>query len=77
MLDLRSLPELEDVSVHVINMDTLVEEQVVKNEDGSYSVFINARLSTNKQREAYLHALRHIYQDDFSCADADDVESRM
>ena len=77
MLDLRSLPELEDVSVHVINMDTLVEEQVVKNEDGSYSIFINARLSTNKQREAYLHALQHISRDDFSLSDADEIERRM
>jgi len=77
MLDLRSLPELEDVSVHVINMENLVEEQVVKNEDGSYSIFINARLSTNRQREAYLHALQHIYRDDFSGSDADAIESRM
>ena len=77
MLDFKSLPFLEDISVHIINMDTLVDEQIIKNEDGSYSIFLNARLSTNKQREAYLHALQHIFKDDFSALDADEIESKM
>lgn len=74
MLDLRLAPVREDVNVHVIDMDTMVEEQVVKNDDGSYSIFLNARLSTNMQREAYLHALSHICCDDFYKDCADDIE---
>ena len=35
----------EYIGVHLIDMDYLVKEQVVSNPDGSFSIFINARLS--------------------------------
>lgn len=58
-------------------MDTAVEEEVHPNEDGSYSIFINARLNWERQMNAYKHALEHIMRDDFSKDCADDIEKAM
>ena len=67
----------EDIGVYFINMDTAVEEEVHPNEDGSYSIFINARLNWERQMKAYKHALEHIMRDDFSKECADEIEKAM
>ena len=54
-----------DINTQLIDMDVLVSEQISKNSDGSYTIFINARLSHERQIEAYAHALRHIQENDF------------
>lgn len=55
-----------DVNVYVIDFGiTSSDEFVRKNEDGSYTIAINARQATNRQKEAYRHALEHIYREDF------------
>ncbi len=41
------------------------KEVVTENEDGSYTILINARLSYDKQQDAYQHALNHIKHDHF------------
>ena len=68
-------PLLEDIGVHLIDMDTAVHEHVIMNEDGSFSIFINARLNYESQMLAYHHALMHIANDDFYKEDADMIES--
>lgn len=35
------------------------------NDDGSYSIFINTRLTRERQTDAYLHELSHIMRLDF------------
>ena len=65
------------IGVYLIDMDTAVEEQVNYNEDGSFSIFVNARLSCKQQMVAYQHALMHIVQADFSKECADTIESAM
>ena len=45
-------------------------ESVTPNEDGSYTVFLNARDASNIQQQAYLHALKHIEDDDFYSSDS-------
>ena len=67
-------PYLEDIGIHIINMDTSVHEHVVLNEDGSFSIFINARLNWEAQMLAYRHALFHIANDDFYKSDVDKIE---
>lgn len=57
---------LENIFVHYLNMPTSVKSNVTHNEDGSYSIFINARLSQNQQVNAYMHELEHILKDDFN-----------
>lgn len=63
-----------DVNTRIINMDVLIPEQIVKNKDDSYTIFLNARLSREKQLEAYCHAMRHIKDGDFEKEEADLAE---
>lgn len=67
----------ESIGVYFLNMDTAIEEEVHPNEDGSFSIFINARLNWERQMAAYQHAIRHIMEDDFSKDCADEIEKAM
>ncbi len=49
---------------------------VVSNEDGSYTILINAKLSRDGQLKAYQHALSHITDGDFEKTDIQDIELR-
>ena len=51
-----------------------VRESVVINEDGSYTIFIDASLSHEEQKEEFLHALKHIMNEDFSKDDVQKIE---
>ncbi len=66
-----------DVFVQYIDFKTgKVAEAVTKNEDGSYTVFLNSRLNQERLCEAYLHALKHINNCDFaSNCSADQIEA--
>lgn len=35
------------------------------NEDGTYTIFINGRMSIEKQKETFIHELNHIMNNDF------------
>ena len=55
----------EAIGVYYLDMDTAVEEQISFNSDGSFSIFINAKLNYERQMLAYQHAIQHIMQNDF------------
>lgn len=57
-------------------MDVLVGEQVVKNKDDSYTIFLNARLSYERQLAAYWHAINHIKNGDFDKGNSDIIEQK-
>ena len=63
----------EAIGVYLLDMDTAVEEEVHPNEDGSFSIFINARISQARQMIAYQHIMRN----DFGKTDADEIERAM
>lgn len=63
-----------DINTKIIDMDVLVGEQITANSDGSYTIFLNARLSHERQLEAYTHALSHIQNEDFNKDNADNIE---
>ena len=63
-----------DIIVKLINFPTTAKEAVTENEDGTYTVFINAKLTREKQLEAYMHALGHIMGSDFEKDNVDQVE---
>lgn len=63
-----------DVNIFLVNFPTPGKEMVVQNEDGSYTVLINAKLSQNGQLKAYQHALNHINNGDFEKSDVQDIE---
>ena len=51
-----------------------IRETVVTNEDGSYTIFIEASLSREQQLESFNHAMRHILGDDFTKDDVNMIE---
>mgnify|MGYP004611507093 CR=1 FL=1 len=63
-----------DINTKIIDMDVLVGEQITANSDGSYTIFLNARLSHERQLEAYAHALSHIQNEDFNKDNANAIE---
>ena len=63
-----------DINTRLIDMDVLVGEQVIKNNDDSYTILLNARLSHERQLECYKHALLHINNDDFGNDNAAEIE---
>lgn len=67
----------ENIGVYFLDMDTAVEEEVHPNEDGSFTIIINARISQERQMCAYQHALTHIMRDDFSKFNVDEIEKAM
>lgn len=65
----------ETTGVYFIDMHSKIHEQVISNEDGSFSIFINSRLNYEQRIAAYQHALAHIINDDFSKFNVDSIES--
>lgn len=65
----------KDVNVHLVDFPAPGKEMVVKNEDGSYTVLINARLSDSGQLAAYQHALSHIEEEDFTKDNVQEIEA--
>lgn len=64
-----------DVNVAVIDFKTCKgKEMVVSNEDGSYTILINSRLTYDSQLKAYEHAMRHIRNNDFEKSDVQEIE---
>ena len=55
-----------DVYVKIIDFKiTSADELIRLNADGSFTILINARSASNRQEEAYRHALNHIKNNDF------------
>lgn len=68
---------MEFIRTVMLDMKTAeVAEVVSANSDGSFTIFINSRLSKDRQEEAYIHALSHIINDDFEAElSADEIEA--
>ncbi len=64
-----------DVNVVVMDFKTAKgNEMVTLNDDGSFTILINARLSYAGQLKAYEHAIRHINENDFQKDDVQSIE---
>lgn len=68
---------MEDINVQIIDMDVMIPEQVVKNHDGSYTIFLNARYTHEYNMKSYQHAIEHINNGDFDrdCGDVQIIEA--
>lgn len=67
---------MPDVNVLLIDFQAPGKEMVISNEDGSYTILINARLSHDGQLRAYQHAMKHIHNGDFEKTDIQEIECR-
>ena len=55
-----------DYFVHVVPFPVLsVGGMVMPNDDGTFSIYINSRLSRERQKQALRHELKHITDGDF------------
>lgn len=70
----KGLVTLDDINVQILDMDTKVPEHLVKNNDDSYTIFLNARMSRENQIASYYHALKHITEDDFQKENVQEIE---
>lgn len=59
-----------DIFVHLLDLPTKTREAISINEDGSYTVVLNSKLSRRTQFEAFLHAVEHIKRKDFESYDS-------
>lgn len=64
-----------DYQVRLINLPSKSKEAVTENEDGTYTIFIDAALSRIEQQKSFIHAMKHILNDDFSKEDVQAIES--
>ena len=67
-----------NINVNVILMDfksTTSNELVVLNEDDTFTIFINSRLSADGQLRAYEHAMKHIKNEDFQKDNVQAIEA--
>lgn len=54
-----------NINVQIIDFGNSIPATVTINDDGSFSIFLNARLSYERRLEAYWHEMRHIQNQDF------------
>ncbi len=67
---------MTDIYVHLLPFNNpKFHEAVTLNEDGSYTVFINANMASNQIEKAYQHALHHIKNNDFEKDDVQKIEA--
>lgn len=71
---IKGVIHMEEINVQLLNMDTKIPEQLIKNDDDSYTIFLNARLSQENRLKSYCHALQHIRENDFEKNNASAVE---
>lgn len=65
-----------DIQIRLLDFPTnKVTETVTHNADGSYTIFLNSRMTQERQLESYLHAMRHITNNDFEKTDVQEIES--
>lgn len=63
------------INVVYLDMAIGIPEQVTLNDDGSYTVFLNARYSYEYLQEAMAHAMGHIRREDhYKDMSADEIE---
>lgn len=63
------------IDYQIILLDMSTNEAVTVNEDGSYTIFINARLNREQQIRSYYHAMKHIVGEDFDKENVQEIET--
>ena len=65
----------DNIYTYIIDLKSAVPEMVVSNPDGTYSIFLNARYSFERQQESFKHACKHIRNNDFEKTDVQTIET--
>lgn len=54
-----------EVYIYYVDMPCSVASNLAQNPDGSYTLYLNSRLTCEKQLKGFLHELRHLENNDF------------
>ena len=65
---------MNDISVVLMDVDTMVGESIFKNADGSFTILLNSRWSAEEQHRCFEHALSHIRHNDWEKFDVNEIE---
>lgn len=65
---------MNDISVVLMDVDTMVGESIFKNADDSYTILLNSRWSAEEQRRCFNHAISHIRHHDWEKFDVNEIE---
>lgn len=65
-----------DINIYTIDFGNSVPATTTQNEDGTLSIFLNARITYEQRLKAYAHELRHYQHGDFDVsAVVDEIEA--
>ncbi len=64
---------MDDIYVYIVDLPDQVNEMVTPCLDG-YTIYLNAKLSHQERVDAYLHALRHVENNDWEKDDVQKIE---
>lgn len=57
---------MEEIIQRNIDLPTTIRGYTIRDHNGDYNIYINARMTTERQIEAYRHELKHIRNGDFN-----------
>ena len=55
--------------------DGKAKSMIIRDGNGDYNLYINARCSAAAQEEGYLHEIRHLIRNDFEKTDVQQIEA--
>lgn len=66
---------MENVNTVYANLPTSIPAYVVKNNDMSYTIVLNSRLTHERNIISYQHEIYHIQENDFEKNDVQEIET--
>lgn len=66
---------LNNVFVHLVDLPESVKGRVIPNEDDTYTIVINSKISHDAQLLTYQHEIEHIKNGDFQKSDVQQIEA--
>ena len=67
---------MDQIYTKVVDMPSGLRGHIETNQDGSYTILINAKLSADTQKQVYKHELHHISNCDFEKFNCDIIEQK-
>ena len=67
-----------DVYIYYVDMPCSVASNIVENPDGSYTIYLNSRMTHERNIKGYLHEIRHLINNDLNeCNNIQNIESKV
>lgn len=64
-----------DVFIYYVDMPCSVASNIVENPDGSYTIYLNSRMTHERNIKGYLHEIKHLSSNDLNeCSNVQEIE---